>query len=257
MFIDAHAHLNDKRLLDNLSEVRSSYLSCDVDLVINSGYDLQSSYVSKEVSEKFDEVYFTAGVHPDSCKTFNSGVYEEIKNLALHKKCVAIGETGVDLHFEPENEKIQLEVFDAQINIASELKLPVVVHSRDACKLTYDFIKERLHLLQNGFLLHCFSESAEVAKEYVKIGAYFSFGGVTTFKNAKKDQVIKNIPMDKILTETDCPYMAPVPYRGTLNEPKYVSIIAQKIAEFYSVSTKEFALQVKQNAKTLFKKLAR
>lgn len=235
MFVDSHAHLTDAKYGNDIDRAVERYRAAGVGCVINAGYDYESSEKSAALAEKYDDMYFTAGVHPDESHFYNDDVHEKIKKLAKRKKCVGIGEIGFDFHWNKSTEKEQELAFERQLEIACELKLPAVIHSRDAAQKTLDFLRERNEIFKYGLLMHCFSESAEIAAEYVKLGAYFSFGGVITFKNAKKEGVISVIPFERILTETDCPYLSPEPYRGTTNEPSRIPYIAKKIADVKGV----------------------
>lgn len=253
MFVDAHAHLTDGKYNGEINEVIARYRNAGVGAVVNAGYDHKSSTQAALLAEKYDDMYFTAGVHPDEASTFKGDIPEKIAELTKKKKCVGIGEIGFDFHWNKSTEKEQENAFDEQLEIAAASGLPAVIHSRDAAQKTFDFLKERKSLLKNGFLMHCFSESAEIAREYVKLGAYFSFGGVITFKNAKKEEIIRGIPFDRILTETDCPYLSPEPYRGSVNEPSRIPVIAKKIADIKSVDLTETQSIIETNFKRFFR----
>lgn len=253
MFVDAHAHLTDGKYTGEINEVIARYRNAGVGAVVNAGYDHESSTQAALLAEKYDDMYFTAGVHPDEASTFKGDIPEKIAELTKKKKCVGIGEIGFDFHWNKSTEKEQENAFDEQLEIAAASGLPAVIHSRDAAQKTFDFLKERKSLLKNGFLMHCFSESAEIAREYVKLGAYFSFGGVITFKNAKKEEIIRGIPFDRILTETDCPYLSPEPYRGSVNEPSRIPVIAKKIADIKGVDLTETQSIIETNFKRFFR----
>lgn len=253
MFVDAHAHLTDGKYNGEINEVIARYRNAGVGAVVNAGYDHESSTQAACLSEKYDDMYFTAGVHPDEASTFKGDIPEKIAELTKKEKCVGIGEIGFDFHWNKSTEKEQENAFDEQLEIAAARGLPAVIHSRDAAQKTFEFLKERKSLLKNGFLMHCFSESAEIAREYVKLGAYFSFGGVITFKNAKKEEIIREIPFDRILTETDCPYLSPEPYRGSVNEPSRIPVIAKKIADIKGVDLTETQSIIETNFKRFFR----
>ncbi len=253
MFIDAHAHLTDGKYGEEIDEVIKRYREAGVGAVVNAGYDLDSSVKAAALAEKYEDMYFTAGVHPDEASGFTNEVRVKIEELAKEKKCLGIGEIGFDFHWNKSTVEEQENAFHKQLEIADEFGFPVVIHSRDAAKKTLDFLKERKSLLKNGFLMHCFGESVEIAREYVKLGAYFSFGGVITFKNAKKEDVITEIPFERILTETDCPYLSPEPYRGSVNEPSRIPVIAKKIADIKGVGLTETQSIIETNFKRFFR----
>lgn len=253
MFIDIHCHLDDERLSDTKSVV-SEFVNKGVERVIFASCSDKSGEYGKSIAEQFENIYFTAGFHPDEIQRFNPENFEKVKNLCRHEKCVGVGEIGLDYHYEPYDKELQQRVFIAQLQLANELDLPVEIHSRDATKDTFDILKA--HPLKRGGVMHCFSGSVEMAKEFIKLGFYISFAGVVTFKNGHRaKEVAKNIPLDRILTETDCPYLAPEPVRGTLNSPKNIPYITSYIAELKGLSVEQTATAVMENAKRLFYKL--
>jgi TatD DNase family protein len=236
-----------------IDEVRNAYLKAGVSAVVDSGYSYETSLSAKENAEKYSEVFFTAGYHPDVAGEVDFNAITKLKPLLKHEKCLAVGETGLDYHYLNFSKQQQNKAFRLQLDLAVETKLPVIVHSRDACKDTLDVLSEYAPRLK-GFLMHCYSESKETAKILTDLGAYFSFGGVTTFKNAKKDEIIKSIPKERILLETDCPYMAPEPFRGKMNTPEYMPYIYEKVASVYGETASDFAQTVKANFERFFKK---
>ena len=252
MYVDVHAHLSDKKYQGDTESVVKNYRDSGVGLVINSGYDLLSSEEVVKQSEKYEEMYFSAGVHPDEAKTLDNRSIARLFEIVKHKKCVAVGEIGFDFYWNKSSEQEQIFAFEKQMEIANHLALPFVVHSREASKKTVDFLKDRKSLIKHGFLMHCYSESAETAKIYQDLGGYFSFGGVITFKNAKKDDIVKSIDKDRILTETDSPYLAPHPFRGTLNEPSKVVLVTKKIAEIWGCEECQAKGIIRDNARRLF-----
>ncbi len=254
-YIDVHAHLSDPRYGGDITEIKERMAAAGVNRIISSGYDLESSVKSCQLSKENEGVYFSAGIHPDNAKTFDEETYRELKTLCSDEKCVAVGEIGFDFHWLASTEEEQEVAFERQLELSAELNLPFIVHSRDAAKKTVDFLEKRKSLIKHGFLMHCFSESKEIAKILLNLGAYFSFGGIITFKNAKKEEIIKSIPIDRILSETDSPYLSPEPYRGTLNDPSRIPIIDCKIASVYGKSVEETADIINKNAERLFYKL--
>lgn len=255
MFIDTHCHINDDRFTDEKAVI-DAFRAAGVDYVINVGFDLASSIKAKETSAKYDGVYFAAGVHPDSENQVTDNGLALIKELCDDEKCVAVGEIGLDYHYEGFDKDGQKRAFVSQIELASSLKLPVSVHSRDCTEDMLKILKENKDKLHSGGVMHCYGGSVETAKELLKLGFYISFAGTVTFKNAVNVQEsAKCVPFDRILTETDSPYLAPHPLRGQVNTPANVGLVTRKIAELKNQDVMVVAERVKLNAKALFKKL--
>ena len=227
MFVDSHAHLTDEKYGDDIAAVINRYREAGVGAVVNAGADMHSTEKSAILADKYDDMYFTAGVHPDEAKTLDDRAYIGLKEFAKRKKCVGIGEIGFDFHWMKSTEEEQIHAFEKQLELAFELSLPVVIH--------------------------CFGESAEIAKIYVDMGAYFSFGGVITFKNAKKEETIRAVPTDRMLTETDCPYLSPEPFRGQVNEPCRIPLIAKKLAEIKGLDETETEKIIESNFKRFYR----
>lgn len=253
--IDSHAHLNDEAYKDDLNEVLKRV---DEELVacICSSSDLSSSARAIELAKQNKKVFANVGVHPEDAEKFDE---KKLVELLKQKKVVAVGEIGLDYHYLKdlsieqieEKKHLQKEIFIKQISLANKFSLPIVVHSRDAMGDTSEILRNNPP--KKPSLLHCYSGSLESAEILMKMGFSFSFGGVLTFKNAKNAQeVVKNLPIEKILLETDCPYLAPEPFRGTRNEPKNVKYVADKIASLKGLSIDEVAFITTQNAKRLF-----
>lgn len=253
-YIDTHTHLSDNKLIENISQIRQNYLDNNVKYVVDTGCDIKSSIKCKANAEKYSEVYFTAGIHPESANEFNSEALD-LKDFLLHDKCLALGEVGLDYHYEGYDRDKQIKLFEEQIYLANELKMPLVIHLRDACQDMLSVLKRNKNYLINGFLMHCFSESYEISKELLNLNAFFSFGGVITFKNSKRGDVLKKLPIDRILFETDAPYLTPHPYRGQLNEPKNVVYVYKYASELLNVKEDVLCSQVDKNFKILFKKI--
>ena len=252
MFVDVHAHLCDGKYGGEIDSLVKAYEGAGVGIVINSGYDISSSEKVMEQSQRFDSMYFSAGVHPDEAKTLDNRAIERLTAILKAKKCVALGEIGFDFYWNKSTEEEQIFAFERQMEIADHLGLPFVVHSRDASAKTAAFLKDRKSLIKRGFLMHCYSESAEMAKVYQDLGGYFSFGGVITFKNAKKDDIIKSISPERLLTETDCPYLTPHPFRGQINDSSKVVYVTQKIAEVLNLELCEAENLIRENTRRLF-----
>ena len=226
-------------------------MSYDIDLLCNIGCDLKSSIDSVSWTKKDDRVYGTVGLHPEFANEWNDETREEIVKLSKEEKIVAIGEIGLDYHWEDNpNKEAQRKCFEEQIEMAKEIKMPICIHSRDADQETMDLLKK--HDAFNslpGVLLHCFSGSAELAKQYIKLGAYISIAGPVTYKNNRKTiEVVKEVPLDRLLIETDSPYLSPEPLRGHPNCPNNVKYTAMKIAEIKGISFDEVAEATFANA---------
>ncbi len=260
MFIDVHCHLTGGEFeeVGGVDEVIARAKEKGVLRMICSGYDLESSIVAKNLSEAHEEVYFCAGFHPGELKKYREGDLEEIRALCRHEKCVAVGEIGLDYHFDDNPPpKMQRELFLRQLQLAQEVGLPVVLHSRDAAQETLEILQANKHLLTLGGLMHCYSYSPEMTKDFLGLGLSFSFGGPSTFKNAKKVwESVQRIPTPFLLSETDCPYLTPVPFRGAFpNEPKNVKYIVENLAVLRGENVEELKESILQNARKLFFRL--
>lgn len=256
MYIDTHIHLTDNAFSADREKVIDNFLKAGVGRAINVGYDLNSSIESKKIAESHKEIYFAAGLHPDDEKSADEITLAEIKELTKCEKCVAVGEIGLDYHYEGFDKEGQKRAFISQLALASEAKLPVIIHSRDAAGDMTDILKANKELLGCGGVMHCFSGSIESMKIYLDLGFYISFSGVVTFKNAVNVQeAVKYVPEDFYLAETDCPYMAPVPHRGERNEPQFVPLVYEKLAFLRGRSLESVQERIESNARKLFKRL--
>ncbi|MDE5990889.1 MAG: TatD family hydrolase, partial [Clostridia bacterium] len=207
-----------------------------------------------ELSNKFSQVFAIVGTHPHDAKNFDEESENFYKRVASLDKVIAIGEIGIDYYYDLSPRDIQKEVFARQIDIACEVGLPIVLHIRDAYKDALDILTAKKDKLGAGVLLHCYSSSAEMIKQFDKFNCYYALGGAITFKNAKKDDVILAIPDDRLLVETDCPYMTPVPFRGQPNEPKYINYVIDKIASVKNLTREQVIEITNTNTKRLFSK---
>lgn len=249
MLIDSHAHLMDEMYKDDLQEVITRCQENGVESVVNIGYSEETSRQAIELANKYDWMYAVIGLHPDECNV--KADIEFLKDLAKDPKVVAIGEIGLDYHYEETNKENQAKYFIEQIKLANEVGLPVVIHSRDADMDMLGILKE--NKIQTKFVMHCFSSSVEIAKEILKLGGYISLAGTVTFKNARNLlEVAKIVPEDKLLVETDCPYLTPEPNRGKRNEPSNVLYTAQKIAEVRGESFEKISEITTRNAKKFY-----
>lgn len=252
MLIDSHAHLDDRRFDDDREMIINNLKNNNIELVINIGADLKTSVASVDLANKYENIYAAVGVHPHSAKEVNTMVMEMIKELAENEKVVAIGEIGLDFYYDNSPRDIQRKWFIEQLKLAKELDLPVIIHTRDASQETYDILKNNQDGTVRG-VMHCYSGSVEMAARYIDMGFYISLGGPVTFKNARVvREVAEAVPLDKLLIETDCPYLTPEPYRGKRNEPVYVKYVAEKIAEIKGITYKELVKATNENAKRLF-----
>ncbi len=252
MIIDSHAHISDERLIGRVKEISDNLLSDGLESVFEVGFDLQSSKSALALAEKYDNIYAIIGTHPHDAKFYDSKCEEFYAQNASHKKVVAIGEIGLDYYYDKSERDVQRDVFARQIVLADKVGLPIVLHIRDAYGDAAEILDAHKDKLNHGVLLHCYSGSAEMIKQFNKYDCYYALGGVITFKNAKKDDVIKSIPENRLLVETDSPYMTPVPYRGQPNEPKFVNLVVDKIASVKSVDRKIIEKITYENTKRLF-----
>ncbi|MBR7110933.1 MAG: TatD family hydrolase [Clostridia bacterium] len=247
--IDTHAHLNDEDLIERVQEIiDDGYL----EYIVVPGYDFESSKTALALAKRHKKVYCALGCHPHDAKNFSQEEFEYYLQNSKDEKVVAIGEIGLDYHYDLSPREVQKEVFKSQIDLAHNVGLPVVLHVRDAYKDTLDIMTEYKNKLTNGVLLHCYSGSAEMVREFSKFDAYFAFGGAVTYKNAKKEEVLRAVKKDRLLLETDCPYMTPVPFRGKQNEPKFIRHTAEYVASALNMTLDELDLLTTENAKRFF-----
>ena len=253
-YIDVHCHINDEEY-GSVEKLIKNIQTAGIKKIISVGFDLPSSEYCKDLSEKYDCVYFTAGFHPTELKNFKDSDLGQIEELASHKKCVAIGEIGLDYHYPDTDKELQHRVFKTQLALAKKLNMPVQIHSRDSAEDMFNILKEWASDLK--IMLHCYSHSTEIATELEKSGVYFSFGGTSTWSGSKKARrTIAALPIGKILTETDSPYLPPKSKYGTFpNTPESIPEILKNIAEIKGISEEEAARTVWDTAHTLFTKL--
>lgn len=251
-FIDTHSHID---MIEEFSveTIIKKANENDVKKIIIPSADESSFEPILNICEKYENVFCMLGVFPQEVRKWNDKTAENIINLAKNnKKVVGIGEIGLDYYWDTSFINLQKEVFIKQIEIANELKLPIAVHDREAHKDTFDIITK--YNKGSDVLLHCFSGSVEFARECTKAGFYLALGGVVTFKNAKKmKEVAIDMPLERLMLETDAPYLTPVPHRGKTNEPKYIPLIAQEIANLRSINVEEVAKITSENAEKVFK----
>ncbi len=246
---DTHAHYDDSRFDEDRDELLSSLSEKGVSRIVNCGCDLKSSLSTLALTEKYSFVYAAIGVHAHEAEEATESDLEEIEKLYENKKVVAVGEIGLDYHYDFSPRERQLEIFERQLIVANKLDLPVIVHDREAHEDTMSLLKKH----KPKGVVHCFSGSAEMAKEIVKLGMYIGIGGAVTFKNAKKPvEVVEYLPLDRLLLETDAPYMTPVPFRGQRCDSGHIAYTAEKIAEIKGIDVQELIDICNENAKRLF-----
>ena len=246
---DSHAHYNDEQFDIDRDSLLASLPEAGIVGIINCGTDVRSSFASLEMAEKYPFVYAACGYHPESALEFTDDNLAEIEKMLSHEKCVAVGEIGLEYHYDFVPKDVQKYVFEKHLELAVKYDMPVIVHDREAHADTMDLLKK----YKPKGVLHCYSGSVEMAKEVLKIGMYIGLGGAVTFKNAVKPvEVAEMIPIDRLLLETDCPYMAPVPMRGKRNNSAYISYVAEKIADIRGISPQELLTITAENTRKLF-----
>lgn len=252
MLIDTHAHIDFGEYGENISTTLKNALDAGVEKIIIPGVEPEGFERIMSLTSSYKNLYGAIGIHPSEAKKWIESSYDQIKSLAQDPKIVAIGEIGLDYYWDKTYNDLQKEVFRKQIEIAKELKKPIIVHDREAHQDTFEILKET-GAKEVGVVMHCFSGSPEFALECVKEGFYIALGGVVTFKNAKKPQeVAKIVPLENLLLETDSPYLTPEPYRGKVNSPANVRIVAEAIARLRNISFEEVESQTTSNAERLF-----
>ena len=257
-FIDTHAHLTDEKFT-SIDELKSMWEANGVSNVFAVGFNIESSIKSVERANKYDSVFAIIGIHPDELQDLKDDSFATLRKLANNQKVIAIGEIGLDYHFidkdDIESRIKQKELFVKQIKLANELNLPIMIHVRDAIGDLINVLKEYKDYINNSGVVHCYSESVESYEVLSKLGLSIGVGGVATFKNGKKLQdVVTKCNIKDIILETDCPYLAPEPYRGTLNSPAYIPLIAEKICELRNITMEELSNITNQNIKRIFPK---
>lgn len=251
MYCDSHAHLDDRRFDADRAEIFADLERHGVGLVMNVGCDLKSSLQSVALAHEYPFVYAAVGSHPDDAAQLDETRLALYRQLCTDERVKAIGEIGLDYHYEDPSREVQLPAFRRQLELAQELKLPVIVHEREAHADGMEMIRQFPDVTG---VFHCYSGSLEQAKELVKYGWYIGFTGVVTFKNARKAlEVAQWLPLDRILIETDCPYMAPEPHRGRRNDSRLVPLVASKLAELRGLTAEEMGEITTENAKRLFR----
>ena len=252
MIFDTHAHYDDEAFNEDREKLIDEISRSEIRKIVNSGANLATSQNSVDLSEKYDFFYAAVGVHPDDAAEVTDEGIERLRELAKGKKVVAVGEIGLDYYWNKENSDLQKTAFKRQIELARELSLPIIVHSRDAAADTMEILHET-DAGKLGGVIHCFSYSPEIALESVKMGFYIGIGGVVTFKNAKKiKESVEAIPLEKIVLETDCPYLAPDPFRGKRNSSLYLEYVVKEIARLKGIDENTVMEQTFKNALNMY-----
>lgn len=253
MIFDTHTHYDDEIFNEDRDELLWKMKEQGVDFIVNVGSSIASTEKTLELVENYPFLYGSAGVHPSETGELTEDRMQWLEEACSKEKIVAVGEIGLDYHWpEPERE-IQKKWFKRQLALAGKVGLPVIIHSRDAAEDTLGILKE-WDKDKTGGVIHCFSYTKEIAREYLSMGYYFGIGGVLTFKNARKlAEAVKMIPMDKILLETDCPYLAPEPCRGKRNQSVYIDFVAEKLAGLKGIDKKEVLRITSENAKAFYR----
>lgn len=254
MIFETHAHYDDESFDEDREQLLCSLPEQGIGRVINVGASIETTKTTLALAAKYDFIYAAVGVHPSDIDGLNEETYAWLKQQAALPKTVAIGEIGLDYYWdkEPEVQKAQRYWFKRQLELARETKLPVIIHSRDAAADTMEVMRDA-HAEEIPGVIHCYSYSKEMAQEFIRMGYYIGVGGVVTFKNAKKlKETVESIPLERILLETDCPYMAPEPYRGTRNDSSNIPYVIAKIAELKGITAEEVEHVTEQNARKLF-----
>ena len=251
MIFETHAHYDDEQFDLDREELLSSMPEQGVGTIVNVSATYESCRRVVDLVQKYPFMYAAVGIHPDEVGSLNEERFQQMKELCKQEKVVAVGEIGLDYYWDNESHDVQKEWFVRQLDLARELNLPVLIHSREAAADMMEIMKEHGQGLRG--VIHCYSYSKEEAKEYVKMGYYIGVGGVVTFKNARKlKETVEEIPLTSIVLETDCPYLAPVPFRGKRNNSSYIKYVAEEIAEIKGISYEAVVEQTEKNARDLY-----
>ncbi|MDO4711683.1 MAG: TatD family hydrolase [Peptostreptococcaceae bacterium] len=252
MLFDTHVHIDSESFDEDRSELLKLIQESPVDRFVNIADTIESSRRSIALAKKYPFIYAAIGIHPHEAASITPEDMDILRDLSKEEKVVAIGEIGLDYYYDFAPKDVQKKWFIEQIRLAEELELPYIVHSRDASKDTFDIIAE--HTKKTSFVLHCYSQSAEMVKGYVDLGGYISFAGPLTFKNSKNlPEALKAVPLDRLLIETDSPYLSPVPLRGKRNDPRNVHYVALKVAEILGMSYEDICKLTYRNANRFFR----
>lgn len=253
MIFETHAHYDDEAFKNDINEVLTTVRAAGVGRIVNVAASMRSCITSMELASAHEDIYAAVGVHPEETKDLTEADIKLLEEYSVNSKVVAIGEIGLDYYWDEPDRGIQKKWFEAQLELARKIKLPVIIHSRDAAQDTLDIMKN--HKCEDiGGVIHCFSYGIEMAKQYLDMGFYIGVGGVVTFKNGKKlKEVVEYVPLDRIVTETDSPYLAPTPNRGKRNDSSNIPFIIEEIARIKGISKEEVEDTTWQNAVKLYR----
>ncbi len=253
MIFDTHAHYDDEAFDADREELLRGLPEAGIGRVVNIAASPESIEECLDLAHRYPHVYCALGIHPEHCADMSEELLEKIRSALGDEKAVAVGEIGLDYYWPEPDREIQKHWFARQLRLAAEVDLPVVIHSREAAADTMRIMKEN-HAERTSGVVHCYSYSADLAKEFVKMGFYIGIGGVLTFKNARKlVEVVRQIPLEHLLLETDCPYLAPVPYRGKRNSSLYLPYVVSKLAQIKEISEEEVIRVTERNAETMYR----
>lgn len=253
MYFDSHAHIDGEKFDRDRDLVLARAKANGIELIMNPGADFESSVRAVELAQKYEMIYAAVGIHPHDASSLDDGLLMMIEALTKKPKVKAIGEIGLDFHYDFSPRDVQRHWFREQLRLAKRLNLPVIIHDREANQETFDTLREE-HAFESGVLMHCYSGSAELAKQYVKLGGYISIAGPVTFKNSRKlIEVVEAVPLERLMIETDAPYLTPEPFRGKRNESLYVTYVCEKIASIKGIEVIEAAAATMKNAKDYFR----
>ncbi len=253
MIFDTHAHYDDDAFQADREELLDSLKTAGIGTVVNVGASIASTKTTLALAERYPFVYAAVGVHPSETAELDEERMRWLEEMCACPKVAAVGEIGLDYHWDEPDRETQKRWFREQIRLARRAKLPVIVHSRDAAKDTMDIIKEE-NAAEAGGVIHCFSYGVEIAREYLDMGFYLGIGGVLTFKNAKKlKEVVAYMPMDRLLLETDCPYMAPTPHRGERNSSLYLPLVVKAVSEIKGIPEEDVVAVTEANARRMYR----
>jgi len=251
MLFDSHAHIDDEKFDEDREEVIARAFASGVSSFVNVGACMASSARSVALAAQYDNIYAAVGIHPHDAQNALEADYEQLATWSKLAKVVAIGEIGLDYYYDLSPQDVQQTVFIRQIDVARQMNMPIIIHDRDAHGDLLEILKKEAKGVSG--ILHCFSGSLEMAQEVIKLGFYISIAGPVTFKNAAKlPEIVAKVPLERLLVETDCPYLTPHPYRGKRNEPAYVKLVAEQVASLRGIELSELAEATCYNAKKIF-----
>ncbi|MDR2634797.1 MAG: TatD family hydrolase [Clostridiales bacterium] len=253
MLVDVHCHLNDGRLIEEAPSIVADFEKDGIAAAVSASYDRESAEIGAELAALYEKVYATAGIHPHDARFACPSDYYRFAELLSRPKILAVGETGLDYFYDKSPRDIQGKVFREHLELARAVGKPVVLHIRDAYSDALKILEDARGCLKNGVLMHCYGGGADAVKDFSRFDCFYSFGGAITFNNGAENRAgLAAVPRDRLLLETDCPYMTPVPFRGKLNYPKYIALVAKKAAEILNISSEEIEELTLKNSGTFY-----